>query len=355
MKPRKPVVIDLRKYDPEGGWYDRALPFYQIDSRLMPPFEWLVKKMIPKVGVGVLVGRWGKSKTYLALDLARAVGTMTEYAGRKTQHCAVLYVGVDRPRQTSRRANFMMRHYGLKELPLFFIHECPPLKDGDALRTLSDTVHAINETSRVRVGLIIIDTLVVAAQWKDEGSSAEVQVALKTLRALSNDTNTFVLALDHTGKNEALGPRGSSDKQASTDILLTVHMADQCPTGHLEVTRSSDGPEGQRIEFERVVHDIGKDDDGEVITECTIRWGDEITRDQIARDAECDAVLTAISEGAGQSLETIARHANLQRNVVYRATQRMPDLVRLQKRVGWELTEAGRQRVIFLANSGGET
>jgi hypothetical protein len=134
----------------------------------------------------------------------------------------------------------------------------------------------------LKVGLVVIDTLIIAGGWEDENSSVDGQKIQQALRALSDDTGTFVLANDHTGKSKS-GPRGTSDKAATADVVLKAVLGD-APLGgnrrgHLLVEKVTDGPQGYEIPFKLVTHDVGVDEDGEKETMCTIEWaGDPLSR-----------------------------------------------------------------------------
>ena len=49
------------------------------DSSIKP--KWLVKNMLPETGAGLLSGRWGTFKTFIAIDLAGSVMTGGSFAG----------------------------------------------------------------------------------------------------------------------------------------------------------------------------------------------------------------------------------------------------------------------------------
>jgi hypothetical protein len=162
----------------------------------------------------------------------------------------------------------------------------------------------------IHIGLVIIDTLMVAAGWSDESHSAEVQSVSKVMRALSDETDSFVLAVDHPGKDVSRGARRSSDKESSSDIVLAV--SDRCC---LTLTKFTHGPQGVKIPFELVEHDLGVDNDGEKRTECTVKWDGVVL--PVERDAESD-VLIAKLESPGPSFQSIADKIETSKSKVQR-------------------------------------
>ena len=325
-----------------------ALPFKWIADARPIATEWRVKGMIPKKGIGLLIGWRGTGKTWIALTLSLMIACGRQFAERRTERCGVLYIAVDRPDQAIRRLQFLIGHYDLKDPPTIICRECPILTQNDnALDILLDTVSAV-DTDIIKhkgfgVGVIIIDTLIMAAGWKDEQSSSEVNKVNRILRAVSEHTEAFVLLVDHTGKVRSRGARGSSEKEASTDIVLAIDDY----TNHLVIDRITDGPQGLRIPFHLKTHEIGRDRDGDAITECTVEWGADPDTE---RDIVREGVLTSIDELNTASLMDIVKHCGWKPDMkdgVRRAVDKLVDagLVRKtgDRSRGFGITENGKK------------
>lgn len=241
-----------------------------MDRKPAPEPAWLVKRMIPEKGIGLLSAKWGEGKTYTAIDLALSICAGEPFAGRRTKSAGVLYLAVERGDEMHRRAHFAATQRGLPNPPLLWVGSVPKLTDRNALYILIATAkmadQEIFKKCGGRLGIIIVDTLVVVAGWEDENKSAEVQAVLQVLRALSEQMNCFVLATDHLGKDNDRGTRGSSDKELSTDVVLTIKG------GTMTLKKCSSGPQEIEFGFKLKVHDLGQDADGDPITECTVEW-----------------------------------------------------------------------------------
>ena len=262
--------------------------------------------MIPKKGIGLLIGWRGSGKTWIALTLSLMIASARQFAECKSERCGVLYFAVHRPDQAIRRMQFLMGHYKIKDPGVIICRECPTLsQDDSALDILLDTVSAVDreliERKGVGLGVIIIDTLIMATGWKDEQSSSEVNKVIRILRAITERTDAFILLVDHTGKVRSRGARGSSDKEASTDIVLAIDDTNN----HLVIDRITDGPQGLRIPFHLKTHEIGRDREEHAITECTVEWGAD---PEAERDAVRDAVLLSLDELNTASLGGIVKH-----------------------------------------------
>jgi hypothetical protein len=74
------------------------------------------------------------------------------------------------------------------------------------------------------LGLAIIDTYTAATDLSDDQTNAAGtnQQIFTRLHRLSRELDCFVLVVDHMGKDTARGTRGSTAKEASADVVLTV-------------------------------------------------------------------------------------------------------------------------------------
>jgi hypothetical protein len=76
---------------------------------------------------------------------------------------------------------------------------------------------------RVPLVLVVFDTMIKSAGYKkSENDAVEVNNMILVMTDISIRAKCFVLALDHMGKNEELGARGSSDKPSSFDVYIEL-------------------------------------------------------------------------------------------------------------------------------------
>ena len=132
--------------------------------------EWLIKYLIPKVGVGLLSGQSRIGKSFLAIDLAGAVAQGGHFFGKlvKEKVGVLLLVGEGastmEPRVEACR-RFKLGGCGALSLPIVWAeatgHETWPQLVQEAKRDLW-------EGNGVRLGLIIFDTLAAVFNVEDE-------------------------------------------------------------------------------------------------------------------------------------------------------------------------------------------
>jgi hypothetical protein len=333
---RIPQLPEVNKADDDFIWPGDAMP---------PPPQWRVDEIVPKIGIGLLVGWWGQCKTYVAILLAICVASRLVFAGRKVtgKRCGVLYIAAERYRQVHRRMYFMAKQMGIdwKECPILIRKGCPKLLNKNAKRQYVGLIEDANERLQerfpdVEIGLIVTDTLIRAAGWKDENSSAEAQQINDLISYISELFELFWLLVDHTKRNRK-GSRGSTDKELSTDTMLTVNES------ILTLTKSTDGAlEGTKFPFERKVHKIG--DEGR--TECTIEFGGKAVEATDADDkAHDNDVLEFMLENERPSFEEIRAGLDLKsKSVVQRIMERLLEkgLVYKSRQGPYDLTRQGK-------------
>ena len=134
----------------------------------------------------------------------------------------------------------------------------------------------LKEQYDCELALIAVDTLAAAADFKDPNDAGEAQRIMNLLARLSAATSATVLVVDHFGKDESRGVRGSSAKEASADFVLSV-LGEKSQTGvlrnsRLAIRKMRGGAAGDEIPFRLSPVDMGRDEDGEVIHEMTVQW-----------------------------------------------------------------------------------
>jgi RecA-family ATPase len=265
-----------------------------------------IKGLMPEVGIGIEHGQFSTGKTYIALDLCLASAMGSQFIGRRViKPCGSLFLAYERPYSVFPRWNIArrMKHPGLlKRLPFALLGKLPPFMDEDALDILVAIATEANKKMQgdfgVPLGLIIIDTLVVATGGLSDGTAQEVQPIMNRMRQLSNETQTFVLGLDHQGHTPGRS-RGSSDKYGTPDISWSIEAEDK-KQGALTVQKYADGVQGDRFNFTLVLEET-KYDNGETRTQRWVRWDENHS---VIKDPE-EAVMEVMFEHPDASFSKI--------------------------------------------------
>jgi hypothetical protein len=256
--------------------------------------KWLVAETIPETGKGLLSGQWGTGKTFVALDLAGAVMTGTTFAGRSVMRTGgVLFIAAEGANEVSIRLRGVVQSKlreeasidpgKLERLPFAWINECPPLTSRDALPILRATIVAAAEQMRAQFDLpavlIVIDTLMAAADFEDENDSAQGQKVMRVLEDLSRTSGAFVVAADHFGKAVETGTRGTSAKEASADVVLALlgekDIGGNVRNRRMALRKLRGGATGAETPFELRQVSLEAQTAFGATTTCVVEWGTE--------------------------------------------------------------------------------
>ena len=162
-------------------------------------FEWVVDKLIPKGGITLLYGRGGIGKTWLTLQMCKAIANGEPFCGLQTKKCPVIYVGFEDPLHIiAKRLNILGAS---KDFKIWHIDsEFPPprldLSEWQVYQGLPPN------------SLMVVDTL-RAAHSLDENSSQDMAKIIERLKELRKKGITILL-LHHTPKANETMYKGST-------------------------------------------------------------------------------------------------------------------------------------------------
>lgn len=282
----KPQLGCVNQDDRDSSRYPAGKPpldlFWHGEKDGRQARSWLVRDLIPEKGHGLAAGQWGAAKTFAMIDLCASIMTGQPFAGREiVRRGGVLFVAAEGACEIPIRLQGVIDHkikgktptIGGDRLPFAWIEEDPSLKDDKgAIAAAADAAAArMQEQFGLPLVLIVFDTLNAVARFKDGNDAAEAQFVMNQLNNLSKATGAFVLAVDHFGKAVETGTRGSSAKEASSDVVLAF-LAERDTAGstsnrRMAVRKLRGGKTGEETNFELRVVQAGFDE-----TTCVIDW-----------------------------------------------------------------------------------
>ena len=249
------------------------------------PTRWLIKEILPETGTALVAGQWGTFKTTVVLDMAVSVmvGPLFANRYRVKRRGAVLYIALEGESRLAARLSAIAEHRGVSgALPFAWRADCPALTGENAAASLcavaSEAVADLLRKFDLPVVLIVIDTMITAAQYDEGGDSdtAASQKVMSTLKEVSQRMDALVVAIDHFGKVIESGTRGSSAKEGAADAVIALlaerELSGEVKNTRLAVRKQRDGPSGFEISFTARMVETGKDDDGDPITAPVIDW-----------------------------------------------------------------------------------
>jgi hypothetical protein len=227
------------------GWASIALDLDDI-SRL-PDLEWAVKDAIPEGVFSSVYGPTGIGKTFVCLDLTLTLASGADWYGQPSKQQNVLYLVGEGIR-------------GYKKRIAAWLDEHPHLHPEGNI-TFSDAYgHSLRDRATIdgltryvqenRFTFVVVDTLNMFSGGIDENSAQEMSEMTTALTVLANDAPATVLAVHHTGKSVANGPRGSSVYQSSVNSSILVTRDPELPEITLHFDKMRDAEAGRPMKLE---------------------------------------------------------------------------------------------------------
>lgn len=234
------------------------------DIKLSASGEWLVKKLIPRTGTGILFGESQSFKTFTALDLVLHIALGWQWAGRPVTQAPVVYIAAEGAAGVrKRKIGFEKAHEGISEpVQFYLISAAPNLGVGqDDLRALIDAI----EATGVVPGVIVIDTISKSLGGGDENGAGMIQL-LANMEALAVRFGAFVLAVHHVGLGDTTRERGHSSTQGGTDVRILCERKDKGLSAVMrwQKLKDEDCDVMLRADVSRIV--IAHDEDGDEIS-----------------------------------------------------------------------------------------
>ncbi|GJD90756.1 hypothetical protein BHAOGJBA_4298 [Methylobacterium hispanicum] len=246
--PARPPLAFVRLDDWAGAALtDRAKP--------------LVKGLLDESAMTVLYGESNAGKTFVAMDLAHHIARGAPWGGMKTAQKVVAYVAAEGGQGAAKRGVALARRYGAAAH--FHILAAPVdlLSDKGDLQPLIAALGKLGPN----LGLVVIDTLSRAMAGGDENSSIDMGKLVRHLDAIRAAVAAHVLVVHHSGKDKAKGARGHSLLRAATDTEIEISP------GQIAVTKQRDLDKSWSSAFALDVVHLGRDDEGDPVTSCTVR------------------------------------------------------------------------------------
>jgi hypothetical protein len=324
-----PQHLQARPFTPEP--LDLHLPRHLSTRALLRahyvPLGWVVGQLVPEASLTILGGKKKVGKSWLARQIAGAVGTGDAIFNRPTMHGKVLFYCLEDGER--RLQNRLKLQEATEEEDVEYFWELPPLNEDEGMEALGLAMRVM------RPVLVIIDTLAAAKNAKiDENAAGPMADLINDLQRLARSEGVAILLVAHHGKS-SFGDsghdiRGSSAISAAADVNLGLYKRGE---GYLLTAEGRDIEEGEyRMLFEEY------------------RWqlvGDE--RSLSAQEAEDDVKRMMVILGetdAGAIARELSRHRSTVDVVLKRLLVDNRVTVRSHHEPG-----VGRPRMLYSLNS----
>ena len=265
QQPAHPEDI-AKEFAPDATTQDKpAKPIKTVnieswDDIQDEPVEWLIEGVLPAGGFSALYGPPGSFKSFHALHIAHCIATGTPWMNRQVvQPGAVLYIAGEGFGGIGARIKALKTHYNTpKGAPIYVIrHQLNLRSSVEDFNALMLAIERLVMESGVQFKQIIIDTLARAFGGGDENSASDMmQFVVACGRIQEIVQGAGLLILHHSGKNQALGMRGSSALLGAVDSELELMRFEDTMKGIVRIAKQKDGEDGIRYGFEMVEVEI---------------------------------------------------------------------------------------------------
>jgi hypothetical protein len=244
---------------------------YTIEElKNLPKLNWLIKDILVDGGIATIYGESGSTKSFLAIDLALHLASGSEWFGLPvSREIPVVYTALEGFRGVAKRILGWCKKNGTSPTKMLTTHDTLLLgQNGSVEKFISHY-----KKKQFHSGMVIIDTLNMACPNIEENSASEMSGVIRKAKLITEQLNSTVLIIHHSGKDESRGMRGSSSLKASMDTIIYVK---QDSNGNCEwsLEKSKDSECGIRYGYR--LETIEVEMNGEVETTCTVKKLGEI-------------------------------------------------------------------------------
>jgi hypothetical protein len=254
------AIADAQVWFENGTRKLNLVPF--ADIALQPASRYLVKGLLPNVGLVVVWGAPKCGKSFYVFDLVAHVAAGWEYRGRRVKQRPVVYFALEGQEGFVARVEAFRQTHRVEDIPFYLSADRIVLpQDGGAI------VGSIrSQFPDVRPGIVVLDTLnrsIAGSENDPEDMGAYVRAA----DAIREAFDCVVIVIHHCGV-EGARPRGHTSLTGAADAQLAVKRLDGNIVATVEFMK--DGPEGDEEVSRLIQVAVGIDDDGDEITSCII-------------------------------------------------------------------------------------
>ncbi len=239
------------------------IPFGEIQLGTEP--QYLVKGIIPRVGLTVIWGPPKCGKSFWIFDLSMHVVLGLPYRGRRVQQGPVVYCAFEGQNGISARVEAFRQTF-----PIDAGQSVPFYLEPVTLDLIADHAELIATVKRHldldRPALVVLDTLNRSLRGS-ENNSKDMSAYVRAADAIRAAFNCAVAIVHHCGV-EGERPRGHTSLTGAVDAQLSVKRGGE--TILVTVECAKDGPQGDVVASKLKVVEVGTDSDGEIISSCVV-------------------------------------------------------------------------------------
>ena len=245
------------------------------DIKLDDSGMYLIKGLLPRVGLAVVWGAPKCGKSFWTFDALMHVALGWEYRGHRVAPGPVVYCALEGAQGFRNRIE-AFRQAKLSEA---FVDSPPFFLMAASLSLVADREALIGDIRKQLGGrlpvAICLDTLNRSLKGS-ESSDEDMAAYIRATDSIRDAFDCLVLIVHHCG-HDGSRPRGHSSLMGALDVQIAVSRD---ATGNIvaELELSKDGEVGLQFVSRLVQRDIGVDQDGDAIMSCVVEAVEGVCR-----------------------------------------------------------------------------
>lgn len=256
----------------------------------------LVRNWISQGGSSVAFGPSNVAKTFWALDLAFHVAGAADWHGAAVRNGPVVYLAAEGGLMIHNRIEAFRRdrpeiwkQASIWRRMILMSTSIDLCTSGDA-DVLSEIFTGFNE----RPSLVIVDTLARSMGGGDENAAQDMNIVIRNIDRIREQTGAHVMVIHHTGKDKDRGMRGSYALYGAVDTVVEISRDGDTITA--EQKKQRDTRLGPSFSFKLRDVFIGEDDEGEPVYSAVIDPADAPPRKKRAISGQAAVALQAFGD-----------------------------------------------------------
>jgi hypothetical protein len=253
------------KFDPRFTFTSAAALEYVLDEIN------LIQDLLPASGLAAFYGPPGCGKSFGAIDVAIHLGAGIPFASKRTERAHVIYIVAEGGRRFRNRVKRAMEKVGVEpeNVALDLIHAAPNLGLGpDDAGELILAIKAQQNTDFADLPLVVIVDTLSRTMGGAKEDDAGIGMFVANCGHIEKELHGLVIAIHHTGKDEAQGMRGWSGMHAACDCEWLFAETDK---GHsVTIKKFRDEPSKITWDFTLEQVEIGRNRYDEPVTTCVV-------------------------------------------------------------------------------------
>ena len=211
-----------------------------VDELLSQPEPiWLIEKVLPASGMGLIWGKSGSGKSFIALDLACSLALGSEWCQLPVSAASVLYIALEGDTRNRIQSYLDFNDMESDYLDRLFFWQKP----FDLLNksNIENFISRVKSSDFRNIDVVILDTLNRASLGANENDSRDMGRIIQSAQYLNENLGCVLVLVHHSGKDQHKGARGHSSLEAAIDFAFKVQKRGSRIS--LQVTKERDAPD----------------------------------------------------------------------------------------------------------------